>query len=55
MALAWAASRPFMASVIFGATTRDQLQHILDGVDLELDDEVLEDIDLVHRDHPMPY
>ncbi|WP_163849366.1 aldo/keto reductase [Pseudooceanicola aestuarii] len=55
MALAWAAQRPFMASVIFGATTFDQLEHILAGTDLVLPDDVLADLDGVHRDHPMPY
>ena len=55
MALAWCRTRPFMASVIFGATDLDQLAHILEGADLELSAEVLEAIDLAHRAHPMPY
>ena len=55
MALAWCKTRPFMASVIFGATDLDQLAHILEGADLELSAEVLEAIDLAHRAHPMPY
>ena len=55
MALAWCASRPFMGSVIFGATTMDQLEHILGAVDITLTQEVLDDIDAVHRQHPMPY
>lgn len=55
MALAFAASRPFMASVIFGATSYAQLTHILSGLDLDLSAEVLAEIDAVHRAHPMPY
>lgn len=55
MALAWAAQRPFMTSVIFGATTQAQLQHILPGMGLRLSPEVLAQIDDLHRAHPMPY
>lgn len=55
MALAWARQRPFMTSVIFGATTRAQLEHILDGDGLVLSDGVMEQLDAVHKRHPMPY
>ena len=55
MALAWCKTRPFMASAIFGATTVDQLAHLLKGVDLVLSDAVLASIDRAHRAHPMPY
>lgn len=55
MALAWAMMRPFMGSVIFGATTQAQLEHILKGADLVLDDEVLAEIDAAHKAHPMPF
>lgn len=55
MALAWCAQRPFMASVIFGASTTAQLAHILKGADLTLSPEVLAEIDAAHRAHPMPY
>ncbi len=55
MALAFTAQRPFMCSSIFGATRLAQLKHILKGVDLRLDDEVLVEIDHAHRAHPMPY
>jgi len=55
MALAWARQRPFMCSVIFGATTEAQLQHILDGTELVLSDEVIAALDHVHKAHPMPY
>ncbi len=55
MALAFCTSRPFMGSVIFGATTIPQLQHILEGIDLTLSEEVLKDINATHRAHPMPF
>jgi len=55
MALAWARQRPFMCSVIFGATTEAQLQHILDGTELVLSDEVMAGLDAVHKAHPMPF
>ena len=55
MALAFTVQRPFAVSTIFGATTSEQLQRILDGRDLVLDDEVLAELDATHRAHPMPY
>ena len=55
MALEWVAGRKFTTSVIIGATTGDQLDHILKGTSLKLTKEVCDDIDKVHRAHPMPY
>jgi aryl-alcohol dehydrogenase-like predicted oxidoreductase len=55
MALAWCRSRPFMMSAIFGATTVAQLEHVLAGADLTLSQEVLAELDAVHKAHPMPY
>ncbi len=55
MALAWARERPFMTSVIFGATTPEQLDLALGAADLVLDKSVIEDIDEANRSHPMPY
>lgn len=55
MAMAFCTSRPFMTSVIFGATNIDQLKVILAGKDLMLDDDVLADITKAHKAHPMPY
>lgn len=55
MALAWCLTRPFMCSVIFGATTMDQLEIAIGAADLRLSDEVMADLDAVHRAHPMPY
>lgn len=55
MALAFTVQRPFAVSTIFGATTSAQLQHILEGRDVVLSDEVLADLDETHRVNPMPY
>lgn len=55
MALAWVASRPFVTSTVFGCRTPEQMIRTLDGLDTTLGEEVLKDIDLVHRDHPAPY
>ena len=55
MAMAFVRDRPFMASAIFGATTMEQLERIIAGADLVLSDEVMADIDLAHRAHPLPY
>ena len=55
MALAWCGTRPFMGTAIFGATTMAQLDHILAGADLVLSAEVLEALDAIHREHPLPY
>ncbi|WP_438955249.1 aldo/keto reductase [Cognatiyoonia sp.] len=55
MALAWQQTRPFPISAIFGATTADQLAHILAGKDAVLSDELCTEIDQLHRAHPYPY
>ena len=55
MALAWSEQRPFVASTIFGATTTEQLEHILSGLELSLSEEVLQRLDAVHKQYPMPY
>ena len=54
-ALAWCATRPFMGSVIFGATSLEQLDVALGGAELTLSDEVMADLDAAHKAHPMPY
>jgi aryl-alcohol dehydrogenase-like predicted oxidoreductase len=55
MALAWCHTRPFMCSAIFGATNMKQLEHILDGADIVLSQECLDDLNAAHKAHPMPY
>ncbi len=55
LALGFCKQRPFMGSTIFGATTVEQLQSLLDAADTELSGDVLADLDQAHRAHPMPY
>ncbi len=55
MAIAWARGRPFMGSVIVGASSAEQLERILGAADLELSDEVLGEISKAHKAHPMPF
>ena len=55
MSLAWAMQRPFMASVIFGATSLEQLENTLRCVEVTLDDDIMARIDDIHRAHPMPF
>lgn len=54
MSLAWCAERPFMGSVIFGATNLVQLENTLKSGDLKLSDEVKADIQTVYRQYPSP-
>jgi len=44
MAIAFCLTKPFMTSVIIGATTMDQLKTNIDAADVELSEEVLEGI-----------
>ena len=55
MALAWAATRPFMTSQIIGATTITQLQTALESTAIKLSDAVMRDIQNNYRRYPMPY
>ena len=55
MALAWCLTRPFMCSVIFGATRADQLELALGAAEVRLSDEVMAEIAAAYRAHPMPY
>ncbi|MDA4848464.1 aldo/keto reductase [Hoeflea poritis] len=54
MSLAFCLSRPFMASVIIGATSMEQLRTNIAAKDVVLSDDVLNEIQAVYRDHPRP-
>ena len=54
MALAYVTSRPFLTSNIIGATTPEQLRSNLASIDLQLDEQLLADIEEIHRRHPNP-
>ena len=55
LALAFCNERPFMGSVIFGATNSSQLKKILDGLDTKLNDEVNKAIKELNKKHPMTF
>ena len=55
MAIAFCNQRPFVTSSIIGATNLDQLAINIGAADLDLDAEVLEDIQTVYRNYPIPY
>ena len=54
MAIAFTLTKPFLSSVIIGATNMDQLKTDIAAADLTLSPEVLADIDTVHRLYPRP-
>ncbi len=54
MAIAFCLTRPFMTSVIIGATNGAQLTTNIDAAALTLPPELLASIDDVHRRHPRP-
>ncbi len=54
MALTFCVERPFMASVIIGASNLAQLEHLLKGVDLRLSTECNANILEVFRKYPQP-
>ncbi|MGJ8529584.1 aldo/keto reductase [Maritalea sp.] len=54
MALKFALDRPFMTSVIIGATNMDQLKTDIDAKDIELSKDVLADIHEIYQQYPRP-
>ena len=54
LAQAFVNSRPFVTSNIIGATTMDQLKENIGSVSIELSDETLEKINVIHNNNPNP-
>jgi aryl-alcohol dehydrogenase-like predicted oxidoreductase len=54
MAIAFVASRPFVTSAIFGATTLDQLKTNISAGELTLSSEILAEIEAVYKAIPDP-
>lgn len=52
MALSWCLSRPFMTSVIIGATSMDQLRANIGAARMTLPAEVMAEIEKIHRQYP---
>lgn len=55
MAIAWQLTRPFRNVPIVGATTVPQLDHMIAGFGKTLPDDLCKAIDLLHKDHGLPY
>lgn len=55
MAYAFCLTRPFIGSVIIGATTPEQLRVALSAADVTLPDELLTEISALHRAYPTPF
>jgi aryl-alcohol dehydrogenase-like predicted oxidoreductase len=55
MSLAWALSRPFMASVILGGTSTDHVALALGAADVTLSPEVMAEIAAAWKANPDPY
>ncbi len=54
MALAYVNSRSFLTSSIIGATSMQQLQENITSIDLRLSDDVLKQIEAIHKRFPNP-
>lgn len=55
MALAFVNNRPFLTSTLIGATTMAQLKSNIDSINIELSDEVIQQIEHIRREYPMPF
>ncbi|MBA8899904.1 aldo/keto reductase [Phyllobacterium sp. P30BS-XVII] len=54
LAIAFALSRPFVTSVIIGATTMEQLKIDIGAADVTLTPDILKEIEAIHRTYPRP-
>jgi len=54
LAQAFVNSRPFVTSNIIGATTMGQLKENIDSTNIELSEEIMEKINLIHNSNPNP-
>ena len=54
LAQAFVNSRPFVTSNIIGATTMDQLKENIESIEIELSEEVIDKINLIHNNNPNP-
>lgn len=55
MALAFVNDQAFVSSTLIGATNMDQLKNNIDSIELKLSTELKAEIEILRRDHPMPY
>lgn len=55
MALTFCRDRPFMGSVIFGATNLSQLRHILKGLEVKLNEDIKSNIKVLYKKYPLTF
>ena len=55
LALSFCKERPFMGSVIFGATNIVQVRRILKGLDIKLGEEIKDDIQKLYKRYPLTF
>ena len=54
LAKAFVNSRPFVTSNIIGATTMEQLKENIESIKIELTEEIMDKINLIHNNNPNP-
>jgi len=54
LSLAFVNTRPFVTSTIIGATSMEQLKENIASIKVTLNKELLEEIEDIHRQHPIP-
>ena len=54
LSLAFVNSRPFLTSNIIGATNMEQLKENIDSIDINLNKEIVEEINSIHKNNPNP-
>ena len=54
LSLAFVNSRPFVTSNIIGATSMNQLKENIGSIDIELNKEIIDKINLIHKNNPNP-
>jgi len=55
LAISFSASRPFMGSVIIGATSAEQLKFLFNGLEIQLDENILKEINIINQKNPLPF
>ena len=54
LAQAFVNSRPFVTSNIIGATTMAQLKENVESINIELTEDIMNEINLIHNNNPNP-
>ena len=54
LSLAFINSRPFVTSNIIGATNMEQLKENIASIEIELNNEILDKINFIHKNNPNP-